>query len=194
MRFKELIKIDWKEIQKETIIHYPEVKDFCSRPYPNHPNGCPNIEKCRKLKHPSIKELLSHYHNFYLFYTEFDFDAYKRERNALNPDFFNTRERLECVLYWQRPVKRLIEKRLDILWAINANKFYVLGSGSGLELTFQKSVPSMENCCINVFSTMKLNNIEFELRPLRKIILCNLLCADAPLHFKFDNITLKRWL
>jgi hypothetical protein len=196
MNFKDLVEINWKEIKKETIIHYSEVDNFCRRSYPDHPKGCPNINKCKSLKSsvPSIDSILSQHNYFYLFYAEFDFDTYKRERNALKPDFFNTRRRLECVLYWQRPVKKLIEEKLELLWSINANKFYVLGSGSGLDLTFQRKIASMENCCINVFSTMKLNNIEFEIKPLRKIILCNLLCSKAPLNFKFNNISLQRWL
>jgi hypothetical protein len=194
MNFEKLVEINWKEINKGTIVHYPEVEEFCKRPYPDHPNGCPNIEKCKSLKSnlPSLKSILSQHSHFYLFYAELDFDTYKRERNALKPEFFNTRRRLECVLYWQRPVKKLIEEKLELLWTINANKFYVLGSGSGLDLTFQKIVPSMENFCINVFSTMKLNNIEFELKPLTKVVLCNLLCSEGPLNF--NNITLKKWM
>ena len=58
MDFKRLSKLSYKEIKEETIIHYPEVRDFCSLPYPDHPKGCPNIKKCQMLDVPYFGEIL----------------------------------------------------------------------------------------------------------------------------------------
>ena len=75
MNFKQLSKLSYKEIKKETIIYYHEVGGFCSRPYPDHPKGCPNIKKCQMLDVPCFGEILKgkKYTHFYLIYLEFDF-------------------------------------------------------------------------------------------------------------------------
>ncbi len=60
----------------------------------------------------------------------------------------------------------------------------MLGCGSGLNLSFQDVVASMESVGINVFSTMKKNGIKLEVHPKNKIRLCNLLCSKQPIQFK----------
>ena len=70
MDINKLVQINWKEIKESTIIHYPEIKDLCYRPYPNYPKGCINIEKCSKLNIPDFGTIQesAEFNYFYLVY------------------------------------------------------------------------------------------------------------------------------
>lgn len=189
--FKKLTEIKHKEIEEKTIIRYPEIEDFCYYSYPNHPNGCPNISKCKRLNIHSFDEIHEYgkFSHYYLLYIIFNFKKYKELREKENPDFFNTEDRLRCLIYWQNSLKSIIRKFIENLWKNNSNSFYVLGCGSGFKLSFQKQVGSMELVWINVFSTMKLNKIKFEIKPKNRIVLCTLLCSKQKISF--DNIKEK---
>ena len=81
--FKELTKISVKKIHEKSIIRYPEVSDFCYYPYPNHPKGCPNIDKCHSEKKiPYFSEVVNNnnFSNYYLVYVNFNFAKYKELR------------------------------------------------------------------------------------------------------------------
>jgi len=186
MDFKELVSINWKEIKEETIIHYDEVLELCKRPYPNHPKGCPNQEKCRSLAIPSFKEFKEKNKNYfyYLVHAYFDFGSYKQIRKREHPDW--TEQQVKCVLYWQGSVKKHLADYIENIRKGNP-PFYVYGCGSGLKLFFQKIVGSMEAARINVFSTLKLNRIPFELNPENNVILCCLLCSRVPLKFDIEK-------
>ncbi len=188
MEFKELIQIYHKKINKDTIILLPETLDLCSRPYRDHPKGCPNIEKCKKIKVPNFGILNSKYNfkHFYLIYAVFNFKKYIEIRIKENPEFFKSPGRLQCNRYWQNSVKKQIKKKLEALRTINPF-FYVLGCGSGFKLSFQNPIASMEKVCINVFSTMKLNSFKLEIKPKNRIVLCNLLCSYDKLNFKLKK-------
>ena len=185
MDFEKITKIEYKEIELDTILYYPQVRDLCYYPYPNHPNGCINIEKCRESKVPYFKELVKkgRYAHFYLVYIIFDFKKYQEIRKRENPEFYNSERRLRCLIYWQNSIKVLLKDYFEKLYSVG-NRFYVLGCGSGFFLSFQKEVASMENVCINVFSTLKLNNISFEIKPINEIKLCNLLLSKREINFK----------
>lgn len=184
MNFEKLTKIKVKKIEEKTIIRYPEVYELCYYPYPNHPNGCPNTLNCQWLNVPFFDTIYEYgnYTYFYLVYIEFNFKRYKELRILENPEFFNTEARLKCLIYWQNSVKKILRDYIEILQ--EGNQFYVLGCGYGFKLSFQKHVASMEAVGINVFSTLKLNNISFELKPKNKIILCSLICATNRLILK----------
>ena len=189
MDFEKLTELKNKEIKENTIIHYPEVEDFCWYPYPGHPNGCHNRIKCQMLNVPDFETLLHYgeFTRFYLIYLIFDFKQYKEIRKKENPKFFNSEGRLRCNRYYQNSLKSIIKDYIEDLRKIN-REFYVLGCGSGFTLSFQKQVASMENVCINVFSTMKLNGIKFEVKPVNKIVFCNLLCSKQKVSFKKNTI------
>jgi hypothetical protein len=194
IEFEKLSEIKCKEIKLNTIIYYPEVFELlCCYPYPNHKKGCPNFIKCRDLNVPYFGTLLHHgnYRYYYLIYLIFDFKQYKKLRKIENPEFFNTENRLKCVLYWQNSLKKIIKDFIENLQKQN-NGFYVLGCGSGLNLSFQERVASMEAVGINVFSTMKLNRIPFEIKPINKIVLCNLLCSKKKILFLKN--TIEKWI
>ena len=194
IEFEKLSEINHKEIKLNTIIYYPEVFELlCHYPYPNHPKGCINIDKCRSLNVPYFPKLIHYgdYRYYYLVYLNFDFKRYKELRKSENPEFFNTENRLKCLLYWQNSLKKIIKDCLEGLRMENPH-FYVLGSGSGFRLSFQKQVASMEAVGINVFSTLKLNGISFEIKPKNKIVLCNLLCSKKKISFLKN--TIEKWI
>lgn len=182
-----MVQIKWKEVKKETIIHYPEIKDLCYRPYPGHPKGCMNIDKCEKLKIPDFGTILEYREPkyFYLIYVKFDFFKYWLFRllDAIKTHNFDywTSSRLKCLLYWQNSVKSLLSKYINGLHLTKQE--YLLGCGCKLNVRFQKYVGSMENSCINVFSTCKLNGIKLEIRPKDTIYLVCLICAKKPVNF-----------
>jgi hypothetical protein len=178
--FKELVKIKHKKTSLDKIIFYPEVLKFCSIPYKNNNEGCPNQEICKEA--PYFEEL-EDYNHYYLIYAKFDFKKYKFLRKTQNPTFFNSEGRLTCCLYWQNSVKRVIKDYFINLWN-KGNRFYLLGSGSVYSLPFQEKIFSMEAAGINVFSTLKLNQIGFELKIKNTITLCNLLCSNELINFK----------
>ncbi|MGV9200308.1 MAG: hypothetical protein ACOC4M_15995 [Promethearchaeia archaeon] len=162
-----------KKIDPKTIITTPQTLGFCKRSYPDHPNGCPNIEKCWDLNLPFFKDKWREYR---LLYADFDFKSYKEWRKNQHPSWSD--RQVACCLYWQNSVKSLLTQEIEELY-ITEGPFYVYGCGSGLKLSFQDSVGSMELTGINVFSTMKLNGIDFEISPENKVILCTLLCFNG---------------
>lgn len=181
MDLKVLTRIHWKKIEESTIIRYPEVQELCHYPYPNHKKGCPNIGNC--LEAPYFNFLVKNgcYQHYYLFYAKFDFKSYLEQRKKEHPTWSS--RQLRSVLYWQGSIKKLLKIEIEKL-SKNGNRFFVLGCGSKMKFSFQKIVYSMESTCINVFSTLKLNKIKFELKPENSIILCCLLCSWKELIFR----------
>ena len=183
-----MVQIKIKKIKENTIIYYPEIEDLCYRQYPNHPKGCPNKAKCDHLNIPNFETILEYgeYKHFYLIYAKFEYFKYWLLRlfEAIKTHTIDywTSSRLECLLYYQNSVKKLLSDYINCLPLTSLN--YVLGCGYGLKIKSQKYVGSMENSCINVFSTCKLNGIKLEIRPKNKIHLVCLLCAKKLISFK----------
>lgn len=185
MNIKRLVQIKWREVEEKTIIHYPEIGDLCYRPYPNHPNGCPNIEKCNNVNVPdfqTIKEWAKFKH-YYVSYCIFDRRGYRKQIG-----------KNDNMRWWQKSLKSLLRKEIERIYKINGDVFYVLGCGSGFKLSFQKSMSSMEHACINVFSTMKLNGVKLDLNPRNRVVLCNLLCSKEKLKFNDSQSNLNDFL
>jgi len=183
--FKELTKISVKKIKEETIIFSEDVEELCLRPYPNHPKGCPRFDQhlCPPYA-PFLGDDIDYYNHFYLVYINFDFGNYKELRKEENPEFFNSENRLKCLIYWQNSVKNLLKGKIERIIDQNTD-FLIAGCGSGMKIKgYKYDVYSMEAMGINVFSTLKLNKIPFELRPKNMIILCSLICAKNSLKFK----------
>lgn len=180
MKIKDLVIIKYKKTEKNDIIRYREVKCLCSYEYRGHKKGCPNIEFCKKI--PFFEDINEcNKKHYYLLYAEFDFKKYKYLRYLEHKNW--TGNQIRCLLYWQRSViKNLKDKIEEIYSNNNSENFYVLGCGSGFKLSFQNNVHSMESTGINVFSTLKLNKIEYEIKPQKIIRLCSLLCSDKILN------------
>jgi len=187
INFKPLTEIKVKKIEEKTIIRYPEVLLFCYYPYPNHPKGCPNTYKCHFEKEaPYFSEVVekNRFNHYYLVYINFNFAKYKTLREKENPEFFNSEARLKCLIYWQNSVKSLLKKKIKEL-ILEQKGLFIAGCGSGMKIKgYPEYVYSMEIMGINVFSTLKLNKIPFELKPKNKIILCSLICSKNELNIK----------
>ncbi|MFW9970918.1 MAG: hypothetical protein ACFFDF_12035 [Candidatus Odinarchaeota archaeon] len=185
--FEKLTEISVKKIEEKTIIYYPEVLEFCSRQYKNHPKGCPNIDKCHsEKKAPYFNEVIykNNFTNFYLIYINFNFKKYKELRKKQNPEFFNSEARLKCLRYWQNSVKSILKKKIEELIQ-QQNNLFIAGCGAPMRVKgYNEYVYSMEAMGINVFSTLKKNKIPFALKPKNKIVLCSLICAKNELKFK----------
>lgn len=182
---KKLTTLEFKKIKRETIIFTKDTHKWCQRPYRDK-KRCPNYNKnplCpsdgNKNNIPFFNDVVLNYSFFYLVYADFDFYKYIQNRSALSPD--RTKNQIKCVLYWQNSVKALLKKRIEKIYRSNRNSFYVIGCGSGFNLSFQKKVYSMEAVGINVFSTMKLNGVALEINPIHSIRLICLLCSKKEL-------------
>jgi predicted metal-binding protein len=186
MDITSLLTFNIQKVKKSTI-HFSE-KPFrwCTLPYPNHPNGCPNYNK-NPLCPPTTQILdnkLDSFNAFYLVYARFQLNEYVKEMMKRHPKW--SYRQASCVLYWQGSVKRRIKTILKQIYRKNPNnQFYLFASGSGFKeiLNNQEKIYSMEAAGIDVFKTLRNNDIEFEIKPKKFLLLVNLLCAARPLKF-----------
>ena len=180
----ELVKISFKEINGDTICFTHKTHRWCTLPYSGHPNGCPNYNKnvlCPP-KAQSLKNLILKYNFHYLIYGKFDIKQHKAKLKKKYPHWSD--KQTGCVLYWQSSVKKYLREFIEQIYSKNPNKsLYLLACGSGFKNGFinQKDVYSMEAGDINVFKTLKDNNIPFELKPKNYVLLVNLLSTDKRL-------------
>ncbi|KKN57630.1 hypothetical protein LCGC14_0560020 [marine sediment metagenome] len=191
MEIELLVNIRELEINKNSIHITKKTGLWCKLPYKNHKKGCyhyGNNLLCPPNS-PYFKDIINNYNYFYLIYAIFDFKKYKKMRSLENPEFFNSKERLKCVIYWQNSVKRVLKNFVKYTYIDNyniASNFYLLGCGSGfndkLLNKFQNTIYSMESVGIDVFRTLRNNNIDFELKPINKVVLVCLLCSKVNLY------------
>jgi len=183
MNIRDLSMINVKEIKRESIIHYPEVKDLCSRPYFKHPNGCPNQEKCKNLNVPpfNVIDSFGKYTNYYLVYVIFNRKAYREAKGGDN------------LRWWQGSLKKLLkEKLIEIIKNNPLITYYIYGCGSGFKLGRERG--SMEHCHINVFSTMKRNGVKLDINPKNRVILVCLISSTKSLLLNKEQYSLSGWL
>ena len=196
MKIEELVTIEELEINKDTIHLTKKTKLWCQLPYKNHKKGCINYN-CLLCppNSPYFKDFINDYKHFYLVYAIFNFKRYKELRKLENPKFFNSEARLKCVIYWQNSVKSLLRKKIKHMYIKNfiaPSNFYLLGCGCGftdkLLKILQIIIYSMESVGIYVFKTLKNNNIDFELKPVDKILLVCLLSSKVDLNDKSGGL------
>jgi hypothetical protein len=96
--------------------------------------------------------------------------------------------------WWNGSFKSLLKKKIEKICLNNKNFFLVFGCGSKFKLTFQEEVGSMELCCINVFSTMKLNGVKLDINPINKVIFVNLLCSKKEINFNKKRMNLDKFM
>ncbi len=90
----------------------PEIRDLCARPYPDHPKGCPNVERCSEARY----FLDAFGSDVYVAALEFDFGAYLKMMKAKQPGWSD--RQLRCPLYWQGHLRKqlrdfLAEQKID---------------------------------------------------------------------------------
>jgi len=178
---EQLVEIKELEIEEKTIILSNEI--FCKRPYPNHPNGCPNYNpNYNPFCPPNTKLFEKKYDKYLIVYAKLNFKGYVNNRLKDHPDW--TDKQAKCVLYWQGSVKKLLKIHLKKYSGI----YELYGCGSGFN-----GSPSMEAVGINVFSTMKLNGIKLELHPSNYVYLVCLLCFKGEIKARGTQSSLERF-
>lgn len=165
MDIQNLVSIEIKEIPKKTITFSEKVQEYCKLPYDGHPKGCINYGKKKTCppQQPFRKDVLENYSTFVLALASFDFKKYKQEMKKLHPLW--SEKQLANVIYWQNSVKTLLKNKLR-----EYSFEEIFGAGSGFW-----GRPSMEAVGINVFHTLKLNGIPFEMKPKDKIVMVALM-------------------
>ncbi len=181
MNFEDITDIKFKKIDKDTIEFTKKTSLWCTLPYDNHSKGCPNYGKKNTCPPdaPYLEHEVKSYEHIYLLYLRFDFEMYRviRGNEWINKGFPYTEKQLRCLLYYQPSIKRIIKNHI-INKLFTLGSIYVLGCGSGLRLPFQKIVYSMEAVGINVFKTLKNNNIYHEIKPVNTTLFVNLICSS----------------
>ena len=84
MNVEDLVNINIKQIDGDTIFFSKLAQQWCLIPYTDHKSGCPNYGK-NKLCPPNApfkEEVKEKYSYFYLVYADFDFISYKRMMKA----------------------------------------------------------------------------------------------------------------
>lgn len=184
MYFKDLISVDCIEIDKNSIKISEKVRKWCALPYPNHKKGCPNYDKkdtCPN-KIPLMEDLTEKYRYFYLLTADFDFKEYKNRRKNDNESLSEVQ--VKNLLYWQKTVKNvLFNNAVKICKNNNFVDIFLLMCGSGMkdDRFEQEKIPSMEAVGIDVFNIYRNNEIEFELKPVNKVVLSSLICSKNEL-------------
>ncbi len=187
MLINHFIQINSKKIKKESIEFTKKTRLWCKLPYPNHPNGCSNYNK-NPLCPPNtkyMKKILIDYQYYYLIYAKFDLKRQRERMLSLHPHWSN--KQANCLLYWQNSVKKELKESIKKIIFDNKNiEIFLFSCGSGFIINnfYQKKIYSMEAAGINVYNTLKNNNIDFELKPKNKVILATLLCSKKELSLE----------
>jgi len=184
MIIKEITNIKILRVSRNSVIFTHKTHIWCTLPYPNHRNGCPNYNK-NPLCPPNTRifeDQLENYNYFYLIYAIFNIFEYKTYMLKKHPDWSDRKAR--CLLYWQKSIKKLLKKYIqDIYLNNNDYSFYLFSSGSGgkIDNIKQERIYSMEAAGINVIQTLINNGIEIEVKPIKIIHIVNLMCSDKEL-------------
>jgi len=97
--------------QVDPVVDY-EVRSLCSKPYPGHPNGCPNFGRrgC-----PPDAKLFDQYFDLnqpvYAVVNEFDLAAHVDRMRAKHPDW--SQRQLVCCRYWQTRARKQLRAKID---------------------------------------------------------------------------------
>jgi predicted metal-binding protein len=86
------------------------VRGLCTKPYPNHPKGCPNYGKKETCppKCPELRHVLNLYRPIYAVYAEFNFGQHVKNMYKKHPEW--TYRQASCCLYWQGSVRSKLKK------------------------------------------------------------------------------------
>ena len=88
------------------------MQGLCSKPYPNHPKGCPNFGK-KATCPPQIGKFEDLYHikkPIYVIWNIFDFGSHVEKLRERHPQW--TQRQLECCLYWQPRARKALKVRI----------------------------------------------------------------------------------
>ena len=137
---------------KKIVIDY-SVRELCSRPYPNHPKGCPNFHK-RPLcppRCPFLEDVYDLSKGFWVVWTKFDFAVHRRKMRRKHPDW--SQRQIDCCLYWQGTANKMLREEI-------ADVMYYLEDQGDWHVSF-----CPEAMGVNVTATMKNLGIKLEWPP-----------------------------
>jgi len=163
VKINHLVTFHHYIINPNTIVFYKneEIRNkLCQLPYPGHKKGCPNYGKSENCPPdiPIRTDIFKLYSQFILVVAKFHFQIYCMEMKSVHSDW--SERRIKNVLYWQGQLKKLMRNYIQKLSIQFGKPDELFGAGSGFW-----NYPSMEAVGINVFATLKRNNISFEIRP-----------------------------
>jgi len=180
---RDLVTVHAKGVQASSIVFTEKVREWCKLPYPmpkpDHPRGCPNYGK-KPLCPPTAPyraDILVKFKNFKIVHAVFDFKRYKELVRESHPAWSD--RQVENVLYWQSAVKKVLKDRVFGDHRHIDNDRVVLGAGSGFD-----NCQSMESAGIDVFATLKNNDIPIEHRPENIVTLVSLVAWNDPVPGK----------
>ena len=137
---------------KNIVIDY-SVRDLCTRPYPNHPKGCPNFGK-RTIcppKCPYIEDWFDISQGFWIVWIEFDFAAYRLKMQKKHPNW--SQRQVNCCLYWQGTANKMLRESVQDL------EYYLKGRGNW------KTTYCPEAMGVNITATVKQLGVTLEWPP-----------------------------
>ena len=195
MANEEFIEIHELEINKDSIYITMKTKLWCTLPYKNNKNGCYhyNNNLLCPPNSPYFGDYINNYNHFYLIYAIFDFKTYKEIKKIEKPN--KTDAQIGCLRYWQGSIKKLLKLHIKHIYINNfhnISNLYLLGCGSGFKdkffVEFQQYIYSMESVGINVFRTLKNNNINFDIKAINTVVLVCLLCSKIEINNNIERL------
>ena len=91
----------------------PEVRKLCSRPYYNHPRGCPNYNEntgCPPSA-PMLNEVLDLAKPVWAVWATLDFTAHRERMREKHPKW--SKRQLDCCLYWQGALRKELQVKVE---------------------------------------------------------------------------------
>lgn len=141
-------------IEAVQIITSRKTGEWCKRPYPNHPKGCPNYgrEGCPPDA-PFIAEIMDLRRPIYIAFSEFYLPAHVEKMKKTHPNW--TERQLKNVLYWQNTSRKQMRQRAKLAQFLQ---------GGDLVLT----CPEAHG--VNVYSTCKIAGLR--LGKIKSLMTC----------------------
>ncbi len=135
------------------LVYDPKVKEWCRRPYPNHPKGCPALGKKNTCPPASrmIDEVLDISKPMFIVHSEFDLAAHAEKMQKRHPKW--TSRQCRSLLYWQGTSRKQLRERVTCfawaykdanLKAVNAAIFCPEGMGVNVYETCRRSGLKLE--------------------------------------------------
>ncbi len=128
------------------------VRTLCTRPYHNHPNGCPNVGKKRGCP-PDAKllgDILDLSRPVWAVYNKFQFGEHCARMRDKHPGW--SERQVECCLYWQgRARKQLKDMVASFMTWIESSPLCVIATP--------------EACGVNMTATMANAGVQLEWPP-----------------------------
>lgn len=130
-----------------------KIRGLCSKPYYNHPKGCPQFGKGDRCP-PNVllfDKIFNMSIPMYAIINEFNLGAHVKKMKKKHPDWSD--RQLYCVLYWQNTARKQLREKIEIAFHYSFMKDY-------------KSTWCPEGMGVNVTKTMKNINVILEWPPV----------------------------